>query len=43
MAKKIETLYSYVTSFDGCFAPNPFGGVCTFANCKPNMVLYEAS
>ncbi|MGV8905925.1 MAG: hypothetical protein ACOH15_04945 [Acetobacterium sp.] len=37
MAKKIKTLYSYVTSFDGYFAPNPFGGVCTFANCKPNM------
>jgi hypothetical protein len=28
-------LYSYVIVHDTGFAPNPFGGWCTLANCKP--------
>ena len=27
--------YSYVVVHDGGFAPNPFGGYCTLATCKP--------
>ncbi|MET0106059.1 MAG: hypothetical protein ABW072_13095 [Sedimenticola sp.] len=27
--------YSYVVARDYGFAPNPFGGVCTLATCKP--------
>lgn len=30
-------LYSYVVARDYGFAPNPFGGVCTLATCKPNI------
>lgn len=29
------TLYSYTVARDFGFAPNPFGGVCTLACCKP--------
>lgn len=28
-------LYSYVVTHDSGFAPNPFHGYCTLANCKP--------
>lgn len=28
-------VYIYVLKYDFGFAPNPFGGVCTFACCKP--------
>ncbi|MBC6697349.1 Nmad2 family putative nucleotide modification protein [Hymenobacter puniceus] len=28
-------LYSYVLRFDTGDAPNPYGGVCTLAVCKP--------
>ena len=28
-------LYSYVVQHDHGFAPNPFWGACTLANCKP--------
>ena len=28
-------LYSYIVSHDTGFAPNPFWGYCTLANCKP--------
>ena len=28
-------LYSYVVAHDTGFAPNPFWGYCTLANCKP--------
>ena len=28
-------LYSYVVTHDTGFAPNPFWGCCTLANCKP--------
>ncbi|MBF8780976.1 hypothetical protein IV505_14765 [Pseudomonas fulva] len=28
-------IYSYVITHDYGFAPNPFGGICTLATCKP--------
>lgn len=28
-------IYSYVMTHDYGFAPNPFGGICTLATCKP--------
>lgn len=30
-------LYSYIVAHDGGFAPNPFWGYCTLANCKPTI------
>ena len=30
-------LYSYIVAHDGGFAPNPFWGYCTLANCKPKI------
>ena len=30
-------LYSYVVARDYGFAPNPFGGFCTLATCKPEI------
>lgn len=30
-------LYSYVVQHDHGFAPNPFWGMCTLANCKPRI------
>ena len=30
-------LYSYKLDHDYGFAPNPFGGYCTLANCKPDI------
>lgn len=30
-------LYSYVVTRDYGFAPNPFGGYCTLATCKPDI------
>jgi hypothetical protein len=32
---KIMKIYSYIVRHDTGFAPNPFGGYCTLANCKP--------
>jgi len=29
--------YSYVVARDYGFAPNPFGGICTLATCKPQI------
>jgi hypothetical protein len=29
--------YSYVVEHDVGFAPNPFWGICTLANCKPEI------
>lgn len=31
------TLFSYVVARDYGFAPNPFGGFCTLATCKPDI------
>ena len=33
--KQAMRLYSYVIAHDTGFAPNPFWGFCTLANCKP--------
>lgn len=30
-------LYSYIVTHDTGFAPNPFWGCCTLANCKPRI------
>jgi hypothetical protein len=30
-------LFSYVVARDFGFAPNPFGGICTLATCKPGI------
>lgn len=30
-------LYSYVIARDYGFAPNPFGGICSLATCKPQI------
>lgn len=30
-------MYTYVITRDYGFAPNPFGGVCTLATCKPSI------
>ena len=32
---EIVQLYSYIVAYDYGFAPNPFYGYCTLANCKP--------
>ena len=29
--------YSYIVARDFGFAPNPFGGYCTLATCKPGI------
>lgn len=34
---KRRSLYSYVVRYDSGFAPNPFGGYCTLATCKPGI------
>jgi hypothetical protein len=33
------TVFSYIVAHDTGFAPNPFGGVCTLACCKPRIRL----
>ena len=30
-------IYSYIVNHDTGFAPNPFYGYCTLANCKPKI------
>ena len=35
-------LFSYVVARDYGFAPNPFGGVCTLATCKPGIRQHAA-
>ncbi len=39
VAKKahLQSLYSYVVRYDSGFAPNPYGGYCTLATCKPGI------
>lgn len=32
-----KCLFSYVVRYDSGFAPNPFGGYCTLATCKPDI------
>lgn len=33
----MASVYLYAISYDLGFAPNPFGGVCTLACCKPSI------
>lgn len=33
----MATVYVYAVSYDLGFAPNPFGGLCTLACCKPKI------
>ena len=35
-------LYSYIIPRDYGFAPNPFGGVCSLATCKPKIRKHAA-
>ena len=37
MCGLVANVYVYAISHDLGFAPNPFGGVCTLACCKPNI------
>ena len=37
MADLNANLFSYIIRNDGGFAPNPFGGICTLACCKPKI------
>lgn len=37
MAYRVDRLYSYIVNHDTGFAPNPFGGTCTLACCKPKI------
>ena len=30
-------IYAYIVPVDDGAAPNPYGGVCTLAICKPNL------
>lgn len=36
-ADRPSRVYVYVVKYDLGFAPNPFGGVCTLACCKPDI------
>ncbi|POR40059.1 hypothetical protein [Methylobacterium sp. V23] len=36
-ADRPPRIYVYVVKYDLGFAPNPFGGVCTLACCKPDI------
>ena len=33
-------VFSYIVATDAGFAPNPFGGLCTLATCKPKIRKY---
>lgn len=33
----MTNVYVYAVSYDLGFAPNPFGGLCSLANCKPKI------
>ena len=40
MVKRLPDLFSYVIPTDSGFAPNPYGGLCTLACCKPKIRQY---
>jgi len=40
MVKRLPDLFSYVVPTDSGFAPNPYGGFCTLACCKPKIRQY---
>ena len=37
---RLPDLFSYIVPADSGFAPNPYGGVCTLACCKPQIRKY---
>ena len=37
MSIRQPDLFSYTVDTDSGFAPNPFGGICTLACCKPKI------
>lgn len=37
MEQRQPNLFSFIVTSDNGFAPNPFGGICTLACCKPNI------
>jgi hypothetical protein len=37
MHERVPTLYSYTITHDDGAAPNPFGGMCSLAICKPGI------
>ena len=37
MTDRQPDFFSYIVVTDSGFAPNPFGGICTMACCKPNI------
>lgn len=42
MADRLPDLFSYIVETDSGFCPNPFGGICTLACCKPK-IRYSAN
>jgi len=40
MVKRLPDLFSYIVPTDSGFAPNPYGGSCTLACCKPKIRQY---
>lgn len=40
MANRLPDLFSYIVPTDSGFAPNPYGGICTLACCKPKIRQY---
>jgi len=37
MKERTPDFFSYIVVTDSGFAPNPYGGICTLACCKPNI------
>lgn len=37
MTDRNPDFFSYIVASDSGFAPNPYGGICTLACCKPNI------
>jgi len=37
MKDRIPDLFSYIVETDSGFCPNPYGGICTLACCKPRI------
>lgn len=40
MVTRPPDLFSYIVQTDSGFAPNPYGGICTLACCKPKIRRY---
>lgn len=41
MLDRVPDLFSYIVKTDSGFCPNPYGGICTLACCKPR-IRYKA-